>query len=97
MPSIPISEFEHRVAKWAKVLSKTREPLEITQRGRTNLVVMDKASYDQIQQDRLRMQALEIKLLVDAAERDIAEGRVYTQEEVEGRLRKLDRKAKRRK
>ncbi len=95
MPSVPISEFEHRVAKWAKVLSKTRKPLEITQRGRTNLVVMHKATYDQIQKELLQKQALEIKLLVEEGERAIREGRYYTQEQVEKMFRVPRRRRRR--
>ena len=68
MPTVPISKFEHRVARWAKHLKKTRQPLEI-------------------------------KLLVDAGERDVAAGRVYTHEQVGRMLRSnsLPRASRRRK
>jgi len=95
MTSIPISEFEHRVAKWIAHLEKTREPLEISQRGRAKLVVLDKTTYDQWKADRELTQALEIKFLVERGLEDIRKGRVYTQEQVEKMLFAADRKRKR--
>jgi PHD/YefM family antitoxin component YafN of YafNO toxin-antitoxin module len=87
VPTVPISKFEHRVAQWAKHLKKTRQPLEISQHGRSDIVVLDQQTFQEWQLDRERLQALEIKLLVDAGERDIAAGRVYTHEQVGRMLR----------
>lgn len=88
MPTIPISKFEHRVAKWVKHVKKLRQPLEISQHGRTDIVVLDQQTFQEWQSDRERLQALEIKLLVDAGERDIAAGRVLSHEQVGRILRK---------
>ncbi len=93
MAAVPISEFEHRVAKWIAHLEKTREPLEISQRGRTKIVALDAASYDRLKADQELLRAIEIKLLIEAGERDVAKGRLLTQEQVErmalgGRRRK---------
>ena len=82
MAAVPISEFEHRVAKWIAHLEKTREPLEISQRGRTKMVAMDAATYEEWKKSRELLQALEIKLLVEEGERAIREGRFKTHEEV---------------
>lgn len=95
LDTIPISQFEHRVAKWAARLRKQRKPLHVTQRGRASLVVLTKEQFDELQADRQRAQALEIRMLIAAGERDIAAGRVYTQKQVEKRLRALDRREKR--
>jgi PHD/YefM family antitoxin component YafN of YafNO toxin-antitoxin module len=86
MAVVPISEFEHRVAKWIAHLEKTREPLEISQRGRTKLVALDKATFDELKADRARLQAIEIKLLVEEGERAFREGRFLTHEQVGQRL-----------
>ncbi len=83
MPAVPISEFEHRVAKWIAHMEKTREPLEVSQRGRTKMVAMDAATYEKWKKAWERIQALEIKLLVEAGERAVREGRYKTHEEVE--------------
>lgn len=97
MPTIPISQFEHRVAKWAKHLKKVRLPLEISQHGRADIVVLDQQTFQEWQSDRERLQALEIKLLVDAGERDLAAGRVLSHAQVGRRLRdKTSRRATRR-
>lgn len=80
--TIPISEFEHRVARWIEHLERTRKPLEVSQRGKSKIVVMDKETYDEWERQRELLQALEIKLLVEQGERDIAAGRVYTHEQV---------------
>lgn len=97
MPTVPISKFEHRVAKWAKHLKKTRQPLEVSQHGRADIVVLDQQTFQEWQSDRERLQALEIKLLVDAGERDIAAGRVFSHEEVGRMLRnKSSRRSRRR-
>lgn len=86
MASIAISEFEHRVAKWAVRLKKSREPLEVMQRGKTGLVVLDKETYDQWVVDRERLQALEVKFLVEEGERAFRRGRVLSHEAVGKRL-----------
>jgi len=96
MQVVPISEFEHRVAKWIAHLEQTREPLQISQRGRTKMVAMDKATFEELQADRERLQAIEIKLLVEAGERDIAAGRTIAHEEVERMVRQRPPRRKRR-
>lgn len=95
MAAIPISQFEHRVARWATELRRTREPLEVSQRGVTKLVVLDLETFQQWKADRERLQALEIKLLVDAGEQAFARGDFQSHEQV-GRalLRKGRRKGR---
>lgn len=95
MASIPISEFEHRVARWIAHLERTREPLEILQRGRGKVVVLDKSTFEEFKSDRERLQALEIKLLVEEGERAYKEGRFVTHEEVGRRLRRARPRGKR--
>jgi PHD/YefM family antitoxin component YafN of YafNO toxin-antitoxin module len=94
MASIPISQFEHRVAHWSEELHRTREPLEISQRGSTTLVVLDRETYDQWKADRERLQALEIRLLVDTGERDFKASRYLTHAQV-GKLLSKPRRRKR--
>lgn len=96
MPSVPISQFEHRVARWASRLKKNREPLEISQHGYTSLVVLDKDTFEEWKADRERLQALEILLLVQEGERAIAKGRVLSHEAVGRRFGLAPRKKKRR-
>lgn len=95
MLTVPISEFEHRVAKWIAHMEKTREPLEVSQRGHAKLVVMDKTTFEELKDERERLRALEIKLLVEAGERDIAAGRLLTQEQVERMARQKPRRRRR--
>lgn len=95
MAAIPISEFEHRVARWVIRLKKQREPLHITQRGKPALVVLSQDLFEEWTAERQKAQAFELRMLIEAGERDIAAGRVYTQEQVEKRLRQLDRRGKR--
>lgn len=59
-------------------------------------MVLDKSAFDELQADRLRMQAMEIKLLIEEGEKAIREGRFYTQEQVEEMFKVPDRKKKRR-
>lgn len=92
---VPISEFEHRVAKWIAHMEKTREPLEVSQRGHTKLVVMDKTTFEELKEERERLRALEIKLLVEAGERDIAAGKLLTHEQVERMARQKPRRRRR--
>jgi PHD/YefM family antitoxin component YafN of YafNO toxin-antitoxin module len=95
MAAVPISEFEHRVAKWIAHLEKTRQPLEISQRGRTKMVAIDAASYERLLADQELLHAIEIKLLIEAGERDVAKGRLLTHEQVE-KMALGDRRRKRR-
>lgn len=85
MDSVPISKFEHRVARWASRLHKERKPLRVTQRGETSLVVFPKDVYREFIDEMEKLKALEIRLLIAAGERDIALGRVYTHQQV-GRM-----------
>ncbi|GEM_PF-678799 len=96
MTSIPISEFEHRVARWISHVEKTGEPLEISQRGRAKLVILHKNTFEQWKAERERHQALEIRLLVEAGDRAFREGRFQTHEEVGRRLGLLPGRKKRR-
>ncbi len=96
MASVPISEFEHKVARWADHLKKTREPLEVSQRGATHIVVLDKATFDELKADRERLQALEIRLLIDEGERAFARGETVSHAAVGKRLRAGARKGRRR-
>lgn len=88
MPSVPISEFEGRVARWAARLRKSQDPVEVTQRGKPTLVILNKEAYDRLVS---YLNALEIKLLVEAGERAFAEGRFITHEEMTRRLQARER------
>jgi len=92
MASVPISAFEHRVAQWAKRICDTHEPLEVSQRGRTRLVVLDNETFEQWSRDRERLQALEIKVLVDEGEKAFAKGRWLSHQAVGRRLMKSSRR-----
>jgi PHD/YefM family antitoxin component YafN of YafNO toxin-antitoxin module len=94
MPTVPISQFEHRVAQWSDELKRTREPLEISQRGNIALVVLDRETFEEWKNDRERLQALEIRLLVDAGERAARAGKVKSHAAV-GRLVRKPRRARR--
>lgn len=93
MASVPISQFEHRVARWTKEVERSREPLEVSQRGVTRLVVLDRQTFEEWKADRERLQALEIRLLVDAGEAAFRRGKFKSHEEV-GQL--LDKARRRR-
>lgn len=82
MAAIPISQFEHRVARWANEVKRTREPLEVSQRGVTQLVVLDRETFEEWKADRERLQALEIKLLVDAGEESFRRDTAVSHEQV---------------
>jgi PHD/YefM family antitoxin component YafN of YafNO toxin-antitoxin module len=88
MATVPISDFEHRVAQWATRIQKTREPLEVLQRGRSHIVVLDKQTFDEWKAERERLQALEIKLLVDEGARAFSRGRSRSHQAVGKLLRK---------
>lgn len=94
LDTIPISQFEHRVAKWAARLKRERKPLRITQRGETTLVVFPKDLFVEWAADREKTQALELRLLIAAGERDFALGRYHTHEEVGRMLGLTGRKKK---
>lgn len=97
MASVPISQFEHRVARWSKELERTRAPLEVSQRGVTRLVVLDRETFEEWKADRERLQALEIRMLVTAGEDAFRGGKYQSHEEVGRSLEKKRRKRGRRK
>lgn len=96
MASIPISQFEHRVARWSKELERSREPLEVSQRGVTRLVVLDRQTFEEWKADQERLRALEIRMLVDAGEEAFRRGEFRSHGEVGELLTKKPRRRGRR-
>lgn len=97
MDSVPISKFEHRVARWASRLRKEGRALRVTQRGETSVIVLPEQVYEELQKDKAEKEALQIKALIEAGDRAFREGRFVTHEEVGRRLGLLPARKRRRK
>ncbi len=82
----PLSEFRANVAAFIEQVHKTSRPLVITNHGKTSAILMNPAEYEAL------IEKVELMQDIMRAEADIAAGRVYTQEEVEKRVRKLLKK-----
>jgi len=77
---IPLSEFRASLSPLIEKLNETRDPLLLTQHGKGVAMVVD---VDEFEEMRERLEVLED---IEAVRGDIAQGRVYSQEEAKARL-----------
>ena len=77
-----VTTLKRQATKILADLHKTKEPVLITEHGKPSAYLVDVGDYEMMQK---RVDLLE-KLF--EAERDIAHGRVYTQEEMEAEFKK---------
>lgn len=76
----PLSEFRANAAKFLKQVKETRRPLILTQHGKSSAVLVDVAEYQAI------IEKLELLQEVQVAERQIAEGKYFTNDQVKEQL-----------
>lgn len=81
-----MSEFQARLHAIMDQVRQTQRPLRIDESGKKPVVVLDAALYDQL------IERLEILEAIRAADEDIINGRVVSQEEARQQvLRQLDK------
>ena len=73
---VPISELRQEAASIISGVSKSSDPVVITQRGRAVVVMISAESYQRTQHE------LEILKILACGEKDIAAGDTYSMEEV---------------
>ncbi|MGE4267974.1 MAG: type II toxin-antitoxin system Phd/YefM family antitoxin [Deferribacterales bacterium] len=76
----PISYIKANAAEVLKQVNETRSPIVITQNGESKAVLMDAGSYQEM------MDAMAMLKIIAMGEKDIAEGRVSSHEDVKKRL-----------
>jgi len=76
----PISYIKANAAEVLKQVNETRSPIVITQNGESKAVLMDAGSYQEL------MDAMAMLKIIAMGEKDIAEGRVSSHEDVKKRL-----------
>jgi len=77
---VPLGELKSSASRLLRQLKETHRPLVITQNGKPAAVMLRPEDFDAL---------VERQRFVDSVERglrDVAEGRTYTEEEVEARL-----------
>jgi len=79
---IPVSEFKARAAEWLRRLSRSSEPLVITQNGKAAGVLLSPAAYDEFVERYQFMKAVEQGLS------DVDSGRVTSHEDVVAEMRR---------
>lgn len=77
---VPISELRMKAAEIVARAHQTKQPVLITRRGRSAVVLIDVAEY---QRQQRRMALLEHIAL---GKRDVAAGRVHSQDQIEAEL-----------
>ena len=77
---LPLAEFKSSASRGLKQLKETHRPVVITQNGRGAAVMLRPEDYDALVERQRFVESVERGL------RDVAEGRTYTEEEVEARL-----------
>ena len=76
----PLSEFRANAAKFVKQVKETKRPLILTQHGKSSAVLLDVAAYQAL------IEKLELIQEIQIGEKQIAEGKYYTHEQVKQRL-----------
>ncbi len=76
----PISYIKANAAEVLRQVNETRSPIVITQNGESKAVLMDAGSYQEM------MDAMAMLKIIAIGEKDIAEGRVSSHEDVKKRL-----------
>lgn len=72
----PSSDLRNKYSEISKLCKESGEPVYITVNGKGDLAVMDIKTYDEL------LMRMEIMQKVAQAEKDIAEGKTFTHEEV---------------
>ena len=85
---IPITDLQRQSSQIVNELSKSDEPVVITQRGRAAAVLLSAERYSCIEEDLNRLDELEMLHLVERGLEDFAAGRTLSQKEVRARLEK---------
>jgi antitoxin YefM len=83
---IPISELQRQAGQIVDGLSKSDDPVIITQHGRAAAVMLTPERYDQIQEDLRLLDDLELMPMLKEAEEAKAAGNTTSHEEVKRRL-----------
>jgi len=76
----PLSEFRANAASFLKQVKETKRPLILTQHGKSSAVLVDVAEYQAL------IEKLDLLQEVQVAERQIAEGKYFTNDQVKERL-----------
>lgn len=74
---VPISDLRTKASQIIARAQRTKQPVLVTQRGRSAIVLLDVTEY---QRQQRKMALLEH---IAAGKRDVAAGRVYSQEQIE--------------
>ena len=76
----PLSEFRANSANFIKQIKDTKRPLILTQHGKSSAVLIDVAEY------QATIEKLELLQEVQLAERQIVEGKILSDKQVEKRI-----------
>jgi prevent-host-death family protein len=77
---VPVSDLRTKTSQIIARARQTKQPVLVTQRGRSAIVLLDVIEY---QRQQRKMALLEH---IAAGKEDVASGRVYSQEQVEADL-----------
>ncbi|MEX1010746.1 MAG: type II toxin-antitoxin system Phd/YefM family antitoxin [Balneolaceae bacterium] len=78
----PLSEFRKKSADFVKRLKKEKQPIVLTQHGKSAAVLMDVSEYERFTR---KMEMLEDLL---EAKQQVEQGKTYTMEEARARIEK---------
>lgn len=79
----PVTEFRENAASLIRHVQETKRTLVLTQRGHSAAVLLDVGEYEKL------VGELELRREIEAAEKEISEGKGIPHEEVEARIREL--------
>ena len=83
---IPITDFQRQAGQIVSGFDETTEPVIITQRGRAAAVLLPVARYQQMEEDLQRLDELELREMLTAAEAQIAAGQTISHQSVKDRF-----------
>ena len=91
MTTLPLSDVRARLSELVDEAVRTHQRVEITRNGRRDAVLMSADDFDSLQETLDILADPEAMRGIEEGMRDLAEGRVYTQEEVEASMRAAGR------
>ena len=83
---IPITDLQRQAGQIVSAFDESPDPVIITQRGRAAAVLIPVARYQQMEEDLIRLDELELRDMLAAAESQIAAGQTVSHRKVKEKL-----------
>lgn len=91
MTTVPLAEARAQLSRLVDEAVRTHERVEVTKNGRRAAVIMSADDYDSLIETLDILSDAEAMAEIRRADADVADGKIYTLEEVQAEMRSLGR------